>query len=110
MKDPFADDEEDDDEDNSGSDDEEGDVGGVSGWQRGGWWRGVVRSARGAGKEEPTERFGDGRDDESDSDDAGREEADDVMDDEEFGDFAMPEVDAAGRQAGGPAKGMLSPA
>jgi SIT4-associating protein SAP185/190 len=107
MKDPFADDEEDDDENGSGSDDGEGDVGGVSGWQRGGWWRGVVRTARGAGKEESTERFGDGRDDDSDSDGAGSEDGDDVMDDEEFGDFAMPEVDAAGRQQAAASKGTF---
>lgn len=117
MRDPFADDEEDD-EDGSGSDGEEereGGISGVSGWHRGGWWRGVVRSARGGGSRKeltgPTEKFGDGRDDDSDSDGAAGEEAEDAMDDEEFGDFAMPEVDAAGRQQGGASKGeAASPA
>lgn len=111
LRDPFADDEEDE-EDGSGSDGEDeghSGIGGVSGWHRGGWWRGVVGGARGGEKgndaSDANEKFGDGRDDDSDSDNAAGEDADDVMDDEEFGDFAMPEVDAAGRQQGGAPQG-----
>lgn len=84
RRDPFADDEEDDDDgDNMDSDDEDGGLGGGGGsWRssvRGTWWRGMVRRQN--------ERF-EGVDD-SDSDQG---EADD---DDEFGDFAMPEAEAA---------------
>ncbi|KAI0014752.1 SAPS-domain-containing protein [Xylariomycetidae sp. FL0641] len=87
LHNPFADDG-DDDVDDDDSDDGLG-AGGSSGdaWNsrpaRGSWWRGALR--RGG-----QERFGDGRDD-SDSDKG--EQADDDGEDEEFGDFAMPEVD-----------------
>ncbi|GAB1318102.1 sporulation-induced protein [Madurella fahalii] len=107
---PFADyEDEDDDEEGSGSDDDVANVGGVGnddmtmnlgGWNRGSWWRGVVRSARRKTSDDAhqeTEKFGDGRDDDSEDSDGGglrREEEDDI-DDEEFGDFAMPEVAAA---------------
>ncbi|OIW25609.1 hypothetical protein CONLIGDRAFT_501143 [Coniochaeta ligniaria NRRL 30616] len=112
-RDPFADDEEDDSGSGSGSDGEgegspatERSAGSASGWHRGGWWRGVVRSARGrSGRGAETghtataadERFGDGRDDDSDDSEG---EGEDVGDDEEFGDFAMPEVAAADGAAG----------
>jgi SIT4-associating protein SAP185/190 len=112
LRDPFADDEEDEDASGSGSgSDGEGAQGGRgsggSGWHRGSWWRGVVRSARRGGgtKEEnrTTERFGDGRDDDSEDSEG---DADEVMDDEEFGDFAMPEVSAApGEGASAPPAG-----
>jgi SIT4-associating protein SAP185/190 len=101
LRDPFADDEEDEDGSGSGSgSDGEGaaaERGAGSGWHRGSWWRGVVRSARGrSGRggetSHTTERFGDGRDDDSEDSEG---EAEEVMDDEEFGDFAMPEVAAA---------------
>jgi SIT4-associating protein SAP185/190 len=97
LRDPFADEEEEDGcGSGSGSDGESGGIqggrgSGGSGWHRGSWWRGVVRSARrGGGRQDEgrtTEKFGDGRDD-SDSEGDG----DEIMDDEEFGDFAMPEV------------------
>lgn len=82
LRNPFADDadDEDDDEDGDRDDDDED-----SSWNRGGWWRGVVRGGRRGGEQE---KFGDGRDDESDSE---GDEDDDVGEDEEFGDFAMPE-------------------
>ncbi|KAK4196686.1 hypothetical protein QBC40DRAFT_300072 [Triangularia verruculosa] len=103
---PFADDE--DDEDNSSDEDqldnveEEGGAG-SSGWNRGSWWRGVVggRSSsrrQGDNERQEKERFGDGRDDTDDSDDAVNEED---MDDEEFGDFAMPEVQSSGAMVSG---------
>ncbi|KAI0121393.1 SIT4 phosphatase-associated protein-domain-containing protein [Xylariales sp. AK1849] len=83
LRNPFEDDAEDDVDDDS--DDGLGDEGGSTGsWNshsRGSWWRGAL--SRG-GKE----RFGDGRDD-SDSDKDDQAEGDD--EDEEFGDFAMPE-------------------
>ncbi|KAK0724344.1 hypothetical protein B0H67DRAFT_598018 [Lasiosphaeris hirsuta] len=111
LRNPFADDDDDDDVGSgSGSGSDDGEVGnlggegvGSSSWNRGSWWRGVVRSARRsdrkndadkASSKEATERFGDGRDDSDDSDGPGDEE-DDVeedIEDEEFGDFAMPEV------------------
>lgn len=106
LRDPFADEEEDEDASGSGSgsDGEEGGAAerGSSGWHRGSWWRGVVHSARGrSGRKETTsraaERFGDGRDD---SDESEEEEAE-GLDDEEFGDFAMPEGGAEGSSAGG---------
>ena len=111
LRNPFADDDDDEEDDHrpdlgsgsgSGSDEDDGDIdnaergsGGGSSWNRGSWWRGVVRTARrGSGKkdiEKETERFGDGRDDETDSDDAVADEEEDI-EDEEFGDFAMPET------------------
>lgn len=109
LRDPFADDEEEGEGSGSGSDDEgTPQRGSVSGWQRGGWWRGVVRSARGrSGRGEnrgATERFGDGRDD-SDSDAEAEAEVGDG-DDEEFGDFAMPEAVAQSADGqGGEGKG-----
>lgn len=131
LRNPFAD-EEDEDEDGDGEDEREGsDDGegdgdgevGSSGWDRGSWWRGVVRRgvrggaskhtrSRGSGsggggtgagtRAAAEERFGDGRDnsESSDEEDAlalGRHDEDD--DDEEFGDFAMPEV-VDGREKG----------
>ncbi|KAK4034697.1 SIT4 phosphatase-associated protein-domain-containing protein [Parachaetomium inaequale] len=111
LRNPFAD-YEDDDEDNSGSGSDDGEVETVEGggasnasWDRGSWWRGVVRSARGGSRriggrddadaqDVEIERFGDGRDDDSSDEDGGRRLGEDVDDieDEEFGDFAMPEV------------------
>lgn len=101
LRDPFADDiDDDDDEDDlipgGGSSGAEGDKAAGSGsrWNRGNWWRGVVRSKRPGEGDSTNERFGDGRDDDSDDDD---------NDDEEFGDFAMPEVtDPPVRASDGP--------
>lgn len=117
LRNPFED-YEDDEVDNSGSGSEDGEVenvesdaanaGSSTTWNRGSWWRGVVRGARRGGsnrqKEQASdemeetqevERFGDGRDDDSSDSDGGRGMGDvDDLDDEEFGDFAMPEVDA----------------
>lgn len=104
LRNPFADDEDDEVNSGSGSDNDDdvdalGEGAGSGGWNRGSWWRGVVRSARRGklGKEpgKDTERFGDGRDD-SDSDGPGDEDDDDI-EDEEFGDFAMPEVEGRGK-------------
>ncbi|KAI1382859.1 SAPS-domain-containing protein [Hypoxylon trugodes] len=87
LRNPFEDDGEDDVDDES--DDGLGDDDNTDSWgagpSRGSWWRGAL----GRGKE----RFGDGRDDsDSDKDEpAGGDE-----EDEEFGDFAMPEVDKDG--------------
>lgn len=111
LKNPFAD-YDDGDEDDSGSGSDDGEVENVEGggagstnnaWNRGSWWRGVVRSARGGGsgrmghghnQDTEVERFGDGRDDESSDEEGGRRLAgDDDVEDEEFGDFAMPEVE-----------------
>ncbi|KAI1770540.1 SAPS-domain-containing protein [Hypoxylon cercidicola] len=84
LRNPFEDDGEDDVDDDS--DDGLGEDGNNESWRsRGSWWRGALRRSK--------EKFGDGRDD-SDSDKeepTGGEE-----DDEEFGDFAMPEVDKDG--------------
>ncbi|KAK0721331.1 hypothetical protein B0T21DRAFT_414522 [Apiosordaria backusii] len=106
LRNPFADDE--DDEDNSSDEDqldnvEHGGAGSSSAWNRGSWWRGVVggRSStrRQDGNEnQEKERFGDGRDDTDDSDDPVNEED---IDDEEFGDFAMPEVQSSGAMVSG---------
>ncbi|CAN8104410.1 unnamed protein product [Discula destructiva] len=114
IRDPFADDQ---DEDGSedGSEDEDdgdGDLGsrepGGSGesrnsWNRGGWWRGMVdgRSKGRKAEELGNEKFGDGRDS-SDDEDAGAGAgvgagANSSGEEEEFGDFAVPEAgDAAG--------------
>ncbi|KAK3935260.1 Extragenic suppressor of kinetochore protein 1 [Diplogelasinospora grovesii] len=133
---PFADDDDDDDDDGSGSGSgsgsDDGEIGngdndgvGSNSWNRGSWWRGVVRSARrGSGRrKDPSssgdktgslgaERFGDGRDDDSEDSDRAGDGEDDVdaeMDDEEFGDFAMPEVGGSnpnsGAREGGAAAG-----
>ncbi|KAI5864133.1 SAPS-domain-containing protein [Durotheca rogersii] len=84
LRNPFEDDGEDDVDDDS--DDGLGDDDNTDSWgagpSRGGWWRGALRSGG--------EKFGDGRDD-SDSDKDVPTGGDE--DDEEFGDFAMPEVD-----------------
>ncbi|VBB81106.1 Putative protein of unknown function [Podospora comata] len=106
LRNPFADDG--DDEDNSSDEDNldnAEDEGGASSsaWNRGSWWRGVVggRSSsrrQGDNENQEKERFGDGRDDTDDSDDAVHE---DDMDDEEFGDFAMPEVQSSGAMPSG---------
>ncbi|KAI0171713.1 SAPS-domain-containing protein [Hypoxylon sp. FL1284] len=86
LRNPFEDNGEDDVDDDD-SDDGLGNVDNHNeSWRsRGGWWRGALRRSK--------ERFGDGRDDsDSDKDEpAGGDE-----DDEEFGDFAMPEVDKDG--------------
>ncbi|KAK4120652.1 SAPS-domain-containing protein [Parathielavia appendiculata] len=117
LRDPFAD-YDDDDEDNSGSGSDDGETENGQGdeglgvdststaWNRGSWWRGVVRGTRrggtsGAGYDDQdvdeVERFGDGRDDDSSDEEGGRrlgvEDDEDVVEDEEFGDFAMPEVE-----------------
>lgn len=106
LRNPFADDG--DDEDNSSDEDNldnAEDEGGASSsaWNRGSWWRGVVggRSSsrrQGDNENQEKERFGDGRDDTDDSDDAVHE---DDIDDEEFGDFAMPEVQSSGAMVSG---------
>ncbi|KAI0376239.1 SAPS-domain-containing protein [Hypomontagnella monticulosa] len=87
LRNPFEDDGEDDVDDESddglGEDVNNGESWGAG--SRGNWWRSALRRSR--------ERFGDGRDDsDSDKDEptGGDEE------DEEFGDFAMPEVDKDG--------------
>lgn len=112
-----ADEDEDDDDDDD--DDEDvglngGDVGRVGlGWNRGGWWRSMVTRDKGAAKAGASgsgsagfdnEKFGDGRDSSSDGGNSSGEDGasgrravaknDDGLDDddEEFGDFAMPEA------------------
>ena len=85
LRDPFGDDAEEDDDD---SDDGLGEGDGSGSWNsqgRGSWWRGAL--TRGG-----SEKFGDGRDDDSGSE---KDEAAED-DDEEFGDFAMPEVEKEG--------------
>ncbi|KAK3988852.1 hypothetical protein QBC44DRAFT_205771, partial [Cladorrhinum sp. PSN332] len=100
LRNPFADDMEDEDGSNSGSDDDQLEnvdddgTGTSSTWNRGSWWRGVVGGRRPTGQKDTDEtqeleRFGDGRDDTDDSDNPVDE---DDIEDEEFGDFAMPEV------------------
>ncbi|KAI1452669.1 SAPS-domain-containing protein [Annulohypoxylon moriforme] len=88
LRNPFEDDGEDDVDDESddglGEDDGNKDAWGT-GPSRGSWWRGALRRGK--------ERFGDGRDD-SDSDKDEVAEGDE--EDEEFGDFTMPEVDKDG--------------
>ncbi|KAL2177405.1 SIT4 phosphatase-associated protein-domain-containing protein [Thermothelomyces heterothallicus CBS 202.75] len=116
LRNPFAD-YEDDDDDNSGSGSSDGEPETVEGeeslglgtgnstWHRGSWWRDVVRGSRGRRRRSGSrdegdaqdmeiERFGDGRDDDSSDEESGRRLADDdYIEDEEFGDFAMPEVE-----------------
>ncbi|KAJ9132267.1 Extragenic suppressor of kinetochore protein 1 [Pleurostoma richardsiae] len=100
LRDPFADDDDGEDENRNegdGSDDEDrpdlddGSRGG--GWNRGAWWRGVVRRRPKHSPEK--ERFGDGRDDSDEEDRAGSSGEED-----EFGDFAMPEDDRSKPAAG----------
>jgi len=119
LRNPFADDEDDEAGSGSGSGSEDGDVEnlgsegvGSSGWNRGSWWRGVVRSARrgnrgsrGDKELRDKEKFGDGRDD-SDSDGADDGVEEDI-EDEEFGDFAMPEVEGKAGDGSGQG-GMVS--
>ncbi|KAK4238770.1 SIT4 phosphatase-associated protein-domain-containing protein [Achaetomium macrosporum] len=124
IRNPFAD-YDDDDEENSGSGSDDGenvegdDLGmntGSSSWNRGSWWRGMVRSARGREhrrtvsddmeQEVEVERFGDGRDDDSSDEDGGRRIRDDDIEDEEFGDFAMPEVEERVGGGGGLVSGI----
>lgn len=102
IRNPFADDEDEDgsDEENS-DDDEDGDLGAGAGgssssWNRGGWWRGAL-----GGKKQSkvtSEKFGDGRDSEDEEEEG--EGGANSSEDEEFGDFAMPEGQA-GDAAGG---------
>ena len=96
LRNPFADDEDDDDderphgEDNDG---ENGSGGGSGGWNRGSWWRDVVRRKPKAGEDK--ERFGDGRDDSDEDGGSGTN-----SEDEEFGDFAMPEGEGSKEKSG----------
>jgi SIT4-associating protein SAP185/190 len=122
LRNPFADDEDDDEAGSgSGSGSDDGDIEnlgneavGSSSWNRGSWWRGVVRSARrgnrGRGGDKSSrdaERFGDGRDD-SDSDGAGDDDdAEEDIEDEEFGDFEVADVDGKTRDGSAPG-GMVS--
>jgi SIT4-associating protein SAP185/190 len=126
LRNPFAD--YDDDEDNSGSGSDDGEVENVEGdsrgvgatssaWNRGSWWRGVVRGTRRGGgsgalhddQDVEVERFGDGRDDDSSDEEGGRRLAgdEDDIEDEEFGDFAMPEVE---ERVGGAGVSGIDPA
>ncbi|KAI1799246.1 SAPS-domain-containing protein [Daldinia bambusicola] len=87
LRNPFEDDgEEVDDESDDGlAEDDNNAESWDAGASRGSWWRGALRRGK--------ERFGDGRDDsDSDKDEAAGGEDED----EEFGDFAMPEVDKDG--------------
>ncbi|KAL2266833.1 hypothetical protein VTJ83DRAFT_6185 [Remersonia thermophila] len=111
LRNPFADYDDGDEDGSSSSSDEDvgenagGDslgTGSSNTWNRGSWWREVVRSARsgrrGFGRDDTeeveVERFGDGRDDDSSDEEGGRRLGDDdEIEDEEFGDFAMPEVE-----------------
>ncbi|KAL1841155.1 hypothetical protein VTJ49DRAFT_7380 [Mycothermus thermophilus] len=111
LRNPFADyDDGDEDGSSSSSDEDVGEnvgsdslgTGSSNTWNRGSWWREVVRSARGGRRgfgrddteEAEVERFGDGRDDDSSDEEGGRRLGDeDDIEDEEFGDFAMPEVE-----------------
>jgi hypothetical protein len=89
IRNPFEDDGEDEVDDDSDDGLGDGDNGGES-WNtgsRGGWWRGALQRGK--------EKFGDGRDD-SDSNSDKDEVAGGGDDDEEFGDFAMPEVEREG--------------
>ncbi|KAJ4414937.1 hypothetical protein N0V82_007650 [Gnomoniopsis sp. IMI 355080] len=103
IRNPFADDEDDEGSDEEGSDDEEdGDLGAGAGgssssWNRGGWWRGAL-----GGKKQSkmaSEKFGDGRDSDEEEEGEGEGGAN-SSEDEEFGDFALPEGQA-GDVAGG---------
>lgn len=101
IRNPFADDEDEEGSDEEASDDDEdGDLGAGAGgsassWNRGGWWRGAL-----GGKKQSkvtSEKFGDGRDSEDEEEEG--EGGANSSEDEEFGDFAMPEgqaEDAAG--------------
>ncbi|KAL2021854.1 hypothetical protein VTK56DRAFT_6449 [Thermocarpiscus australiensis] len=116
LRNPFAD-YEDEDEDGSGSGSDDGGAENIDGddgfgamGSRGSWWRGVVRGARRGSRRDAddegqeVERFGDGRDDSDDSDGPG-----DEIEDEEFGDFAMPELEGkTGADASATAEGMAS--
>lgn len=105
IRNPFADDEDEEGSDEEGSDDDEedGDLGAGAGgssssWNRGGWWRGAL-----GGKKQskmPSEKFGDGRDSEDEEEEGEGEGGANSSEDEEFGDFAMPEGQA-GDVAGG---------
>ena len=110
LRNPFEDEEEEEDEDEenddngSGSDDDDMDNTahngvGRSSWNRGSWWRGMVPGGKNKNREDSqdAERFGDGRDSESDDGDGG--EVVEEIDDEEFGDFAMPEVEGNGQES-----------
>lgn len=122
LRNPFADYEDDEDDDeHSGSGSDDGEVEAMEGagsagnaaWERGSWWRGVVRSARrGTGGRHEVERFGDGRDDDSSSEEEGpvgrrrvrdQDDEEEEGEDEEFGDFAMPEVE---ERVGGAVSGI----
>ncbi|KAI0008779.1 SAPS-domain-containing protein [Xylariaceae sp. FL0662B] len=89
LRNPFEDDGEDDVDDDSDDGLADGRNNNAESWNmspsRGSWWRGALRRGK--------EKFGDGRDDDSDSDkdEPARANVEDE-DDEEFGDFAMPEV------------------
>jgi len=119
LRNPFADDGDDDEAGSgSGSGSDDGDVEnlgnegvGSSSWNRGSWWRGVVRSARrgnrGRGGEKSsrdTEKFGDGRDDSDSGDD---DDVEEDIEDEEFGDFEVADVDGKARD-GSTSGGMVS--
>ncbi|OTA53012.1 hypothetical protein K449DRAFT_225438 [Hypoxylon sp. EC38] len=87
IRNPFEDDGEDDvdDESDDGLGEDDNNESWGTGPSRGSWWRGALRRSR--------ERFGDGRDDsDSDKDEAAKGDEED----EEFGDFAMPEVEKDG--------------
>ncbi|KAK8086109.1 hypothetical protein PG994_001083 [Apiospora phragmitis] len=85
LRDPFGDDAEEDDDESDDGLGEGGDAGSWNQQARGSWWRGAL-------SRRSNEKFGDGRDDDSDSE---KDEAAED-DDEEFGDFAMPEVEKEG--------------
>lgn len=88
LRNPFDDDAADDVDDDSDDDLGGGDAETWNTASRGGWWRNTLNRS-------DKEKFGDGRDDsDSDKEPTG---ADD--DDEEFGDFAMPEVDKEGENS-----------
>lgn len=103
IRNPFADDEDDEGSEDEGSDDEEdGDLGAASGgtsssWNRGGWWRGALGSKKQS--KMSSEKFGDGRDSDDEEEEGEGEGGANSSEDEEFGDFALPEGqsdDAAG--------------
>lgn len=100
IRNPFADDEEEGSDEGSEEGSDDGDLGaasadgagGGSSWNRGGWWRGAL-GTRSKKPGEKSEKFGDGRDSSSDEEmgEGGAEGANSSEEDEEFGDFAMPE-------------------